>query len=158
MKFPFPCVGIAALLACAPAIAARNAAHQSTLPRQTVVVPTYNLSKEVAVQGIIQNVVRKPAGGLMFGGHLIVATAQGNVDVQIGKFIFHDRDAISFTAGEQVRAIGVMTTFNGRAVFLARLVQTPGSTIAVRNVHGVEISPAARKSLVGQASTAGGVQ
>ncbi len=158
MKSPLPCLGMVVLLAVAPAIAAQNVGHQSLLPRRAVVAPAYNLRNEVAVQGAIQNVARKPIAGLMPGGHLMVATPQGAVDVQIGKFLLPGRDSVSFTAGEPIRAIGIMSTFHGRAVFLARLVQTPSGTIEVRNEHGVDISPAARKALAQKKSNAGGAQ
>lgn len=152
-----PCLGIVALLAFAPAIAAQNVSHQSSLPRRAVVAPAYNLRNEVVVQGVIQNVVRKPASGLMLGGHLIVATPQGTVDVQIGKFLLRGGDSISFNTGEQVRAAGMMSTFHGRNVLLARVLHTSAGDIEVRNQQGVEISPAVRKALARQAS-AGGAQ
>jgi hypothetical protein len=152
-----PCLGIVALLAFAPAIAAQNVSHQSSLPRRAAIAPAYNLRNEVVVQGAIQNVVRKPASGLMLGGHLMLSTPQGTMDVQIGKFLLRGRDSVSFNTGEPVRVVGVMSNFHGRAVLLARLVQTSGGTIEVRNQQGVEISPLARKALARQAS-AGGVQ
>jgi hypothetical protein len=158
MKSPFACLGIVALFAVAPAVAAQNASHQSSLPRRAAVAPVYDLSKEVAVQGAIQDVVRKPAAGLMIGDHLMVTTPQGTLDVQIGKLLLRGRDAVSFNTGEQVRAIGMISTFHGRTVLLARLVQTSGGTFEVRNEHGIEISPALRKALAQQGSTAGGAQ
>ena len=153
-----PCLGIVALLAFAPVIAAQNVSHQSSLPRRAAVASAYNLHNEVVVQGVIQNVVRKPTAGLMLGGHLMVAAPQGTVDVQIGKFLLRGRDAVSFSAGEQVRAVGMMSTFDGRAVLLARLVQSSGRTIQVRNQNGIEISPGLSKRLAPQASDAGGAQ
>jgi hypothetical protein len=158
MKFLLPCVGMLTVLAFTPAFTAQSKAARSTLPRRAVVAPAYDLSKEVAVQGAIQSVVRKPTGGLMLGGHLMLATPQGTVDVQIGKFLLRGRDAVSFTPGEQVRAIGMMTTFHGRAVLLARLVQASSGIVEVRNEHGVELSPVARKALARQGSNAGGAQ
>jgi hypothetical protein len=149
MKSQLVCLGIVALFAFAPAIAAQSASHQSSLPRRAAVAPAYDLSKEVAVQGAIQNVVRKPAPGLMLGGHLMVATPQGAVDVQIGKFLLRGRNAVSFNAGEQVRVLGMLSTFHGRAVLLARVLQTSAGTIEIRDQHGIDISPAARKTLGG---------
>lgn len=153
-----PCLGIVALLAFAPAIAAQNVSHQSSLPRRAVVAPAYDLRNEVAVQGAIQEVVPKPTSGQMAGGHLMVATPQGTVDVQIGKFLLQSQDSVSFTTGEQISAVGIMSTFNGRAVLLARLVQTAAGIIEVRNEHGVQIFHAARKWLGQQAPNAGGAQ
>lgn len=157
MKSLLPSLGIVALLALAPAIAAQNVSDESPLPRRTV-ASTYDINKEVQVQGAIQDVVSKPAPGLMLGDHLMVVTPQGTVDVQIGRSLLRGPDAVSFTAGEQVRAVGMQSTVNGHAVFLARLVQTPGGTIEVRDEHGVEISPAARKSLARQGLNTGGAQ
>jgi hypothetical protein len=157
MKSLLPCLGIVALLALAPLLAAQNVTDESPLPRR-VVTPAYDLSKEVQIQGAIQDVVGKPTVGLMLGAHLMVVTPQGTVDVQIGRSLLRGPNAVSFTAGEQIRAVGMQSTFQGHAVFLARLVQTPGGTIEVRDEHGVEISPAARKVLARQGLNPGGAQ
>jgi hypothetical protein len=160
MKSPFSGLVIAALLVFASAVAAQNVSRvsHSTLPRRANAVAPYNLSREVAVQGVVQSVVRKPTAGLMFGGHVMVATPQGTVDVQIGKFLLRGRNSLSFASGESVVAIGMMTTFHNHPVLLARLLQTPGRTIEIRNQHGIEISPAARKALARKASNVGGAQ
>lgn len=153
-----PCLGIAALLALAPVITAQNVSHPSPLPRRAVVAPAYDLRNEVAVQGAIQGIVRQPTSGLMAGGHLMLATPQGTLDVQVGKFLLRGKSAVSFTADEQVRAVGMMSTFHGRPVLLARLLQISGGTIQIRNEHGIEISFAGRKAMAGQGSSAGGAQ
>ena len=160
MKIPVPSLAIVAVLVGVSAVAAQSdrSASASTLPRRADVLPAYHLNSEVTIQGSIQSVVRKSTAGLMFGGHLIVSTTQGIVDVQIGKFILSGPKPSSFATGEQIRAVGMMTTFHNRPVLLARLVQTPGSTIEVRNEQGIEISPIAREALARNASSTGGVQ
>lgn len=154
-RLRFPQLGIAALLAFAPAVAARNASSRPLPRRAAASAPAYNLAAEVTVQGAIQSVVRQATPGLMYGGHLMVRTPQGTVDAQVGKFLLRGRKSPSFTTGEQVLLVGTMTTFRNRNVLLVRLIQTSSGTITVRDVRGALIVPFGKKAARGT-SNAGG--
>jgi hypothetical protein len=131
--------------------------NSSTLPKRAVAAPRYNMAKEVTLQGTIQSVVRKPTQGMMFGAHLTVATAQGTVNAQIGRSLFRGPHAVSFSPGQQVKLVGMMTTINHHSVLLTRLIETGSQTITVRNERGFSVSPAARTRLT-RISTTGGAR
>ncbi len=154
-KLHLPGLGIVVLLAFAPAVMAQDAINRPLPRRAVVAAPAYNLASEITVQGAIQSVVKKPTTGLMYGGHLMVTTAQGTVDAQIGKFLLRGPHAPSFTTGQQVRLVGTMTTFHGHAVLLVRLIQTSNGTITVRNERGGVIVPLGKKSAIEASSTGG---
>lgn len=154
-RFSFRSLSVVAVLVFAPAVMAQSA-NNRPLPRRTAATtPAYNLANEIAVQGAIQSVVSKPTRGLMYGQHLMVATPQGTVDAQIGKFLLNGRRAPSFTTGQQVRLVGMMNTFHGHAVLLVRLIQTSNETITVRNQRGGIVVPFGKKASV-LTSNAGG--
>lgn len=153
--FSFRSIGVVAALVFAPAVMAQNASNRPLPRRAAAAASAYNLANEIAVQGAIQSVVRKPTRGLMYGQHLMVSTPQGTVDAQIGKFLLNGRRAPSFTTGQQVRLVGTMTTFHGHAVLLVRLVQTSNETITVRSQHGVIVVPFGKKASVSTSNVGG---
>jgi hypothetical protein len=132
-----------ALLACtfSAATAFGNTVNR---PKRAYVAPRYDLAKEITLQGVIESVVAKPATGMMPGAHLLVAgTKLGTVDVQLGPWGLKGSRSGVLAAGSSVSIAGLMSTFNGRSVLLARLVQAGGRTITIRNEHGFTLLPGA---------------
>jgi hypothetical protein len=109
--------------------------NQSTQFKRTVMAPRYDARNEVTVAGTVQSFIKQPAPGMMMGAHLVVSTAQGTVDAQIGRVAWGPH-AVSFAPGESVKLVGVMATINHQNVFLARTIQTGSRTITVRNERG----------------------
>lgn len=128
-------VRLLTLLACTVA-AASAFANTSDAPRRAYIAPRYDSSKEITLQGTISSVIRKAEPGMMFGGHLILSTAQGAVDAHIGPWLLSDPHSNALRAGNSVTVVGLTTTFNGRSVLLARLIQVDGQTITVRTKTG----------------------
>ena len=130
-------------------------ADESAVLKRTVVAPKYDVSKEVILEGTVQDVVMRPAASSIMGAHLMVATARGTVDAHIGNLIFSGKDGVLFSSGQSVKLTGMMTTFNQKSVFLVRTIETGTSTITVRNDHGFLVSPGQRMRLAGVSSTGG---
>jgi len=130
-------------------------ADESAALKRTVTAPKYDVSKEVILEGTVQDVVMRPAAGSIMGAHLIVATAQGAVDAHLGNLIFSGKDGVSFSSGQSVKLTGIMTTFNQKSVFLVRTIETGSSTITVRNDHGFLVYPGAKARLAAVSSTEG---
>jgi hypothetical protein len=104
----------------------------------------YDASREVKINGIVASVLTKNTPGMIMGSHLMLTTASGLVDTSLGAFGLRGKGALSVTAGKQVEVTGVMKTIRGRQVFLARTVSSGGKSYAIRNVHGIPVSPQAR--------------
>jgi len=134
-----------------------SAAPQNTneSPKRTVIASTYDVSKEVTLEGTIQSLVRQPAPGEIPGARLVVSTAQGMVDAHIGNRMITGPHAESFAAGQAVKLVGIMTKFNQQDVLLVRTIETENRTITVRNEHGFLVFPGSKASLTGVASTGG---
>ncbi len=125
---------LTALFVALPAVllAAQEPAHA----RRITHAPRYDAAKEVTLEGTVECLVTKPAPGKMLGGHLIVSTAKGSVDGQIGACVLRGSRAFTATPGEKVKITGVMTTFHGQEAFLVRTIETPDRTVVVRDAHG----------------------
>jgi hypothetical protein len=109
--------------------------------KRTVIAPRYDATKEITIEGTIQQLVTKPMPGAILGGHLIVSTSSGIIDAQIGSFILRGPQPFSPVAGQSVKIVGVMANINHRNVFLTRTIETENRTIAVRTPRGFFIIP-----------------
>jgi hypothetical protein len=97
----------------------------------------YDISQEVKLSGTITDVVTKPSAGMLTGSHLILETASGSVDAQLGRLHLAGRNAVSVAPGEHVQVTGVMKTINNKAVLLTRLIEVNGQVYELRNEHGI---------------------
>ena len=130
-------------------------ANESGALKRTVEVSKYDVTKEVTVEGTIQSLVRKPAPGAIMGAHLMVSTAHGTVDAHIGNYLVVGKYAVPLAAGQSVKLVGMMTTFNHQNVLLVRTMETGSSTITVRSDHGFLVYPGAKARLAAISSTGG---
>jgi hypothetical protein len=105
----------------------------------------YDVSQEVTLSGTVSSVLHKPAPGMTWGSHLMVETISGRLDASLGRFGLEGKGALSVTPGQQIELTGVMKTVRDQEVFVVRSVKANGITYALRNEHGIEVSPQARE-------------
>jgi DNA/RNA endonuclease YhcR with UshA esterase domain len=132
-------------------------AANETSPRRVAHTPRYDAAKEVTLEGTVESLVTKPAPGKVLGGHLMVSTAKGTVDGQIGAFVLRGSHAFTATPGEKVKITGVMTTFHGQQAFLVRTIEIPDRTVVVRDAHGFFVFPEGHRPVL-QTSSLGGAR
>jgi len=107
--------------------------------------PVYDISKEITLTGTVSSVMRSPAPGMVWGSHLILETLSGKVDASLGRWGLEGKGALSVTPGQQVEVTGVMKTFRDKEVLLVRSVKVSGKVYAIRNAHGIPVSPQTRE-------------
>ena len=122
---------------------------------QPFVSLNYDISREVELSGTITDVVSNPSAGMLWGSHLILETASGSVDAQLGRLRLSGRDAISPAPGDHVQVTGVMETINSKAVLLTRLIEVNGQVYELRNQHGIYRAHPERTSVSEAAAAAG---
>ena len=105
----------------------------------------YEVSQEVTISGAISAVVTKKAPGMLVGAHLLLTTTSGQVDASLGRFALQGKDALPVTVGQQIEVTGMMRTIQGKEVFIVRTVKAGARVYAVRNQHGIEVSPQTRQ-------------
>jgi len=140
-------LGLLTLLAFS-AVAASAASDPVTTPKRDVVPSRYDASKEVTIEGTVQNVVKNPARGMLLGEHLILSTSKGTIDAHVGDFIIRGPHAVSFTSGQAIKVVGAMSTINKHQVFLVRTVDLGSRTIQVRTPKGFLIVPGTKGRIV----------
>jgi hypothetical protein len=114
-------------------------AHPGNLPG------TYDIGKEVTLNGTVSSVLHKPAPGMTWGSHLIIETASGRIDASLGRWGLAGKDALSVKPGQQIEVTGVMKTVREKEVLIVRSVKANGKVYAVRDHRGTEVSPQTRK-------------
>jgi hypothetical protein len=75
----------------------------------------------------------------------VLLTGSGSVDASLGKWGLHGKTAPTIANGEQVTVRGVMKTIGSKEVFFVRTMVVGGHTYAIRNQHGVPVSPQSRE-------------
>ena len=108
---------------------------------------SYDLCKETTISGLLSSVLEKPSAGMIMGSHLLVETSSGKVDASLGRFALIGKDALSLSAGQLVQITGVMMTLQGQQVFLVRTAKVNDQFYAIRNKHGIALSPQTRERM-----------
>lgn len=107
-------------------------------------VRRYDVTREVTLRGTVSGVLTKPAPET-WGSHLLIDTMSGTVDASLGRWALQGKGGFAASVGQRVEIIGVMTTFDGRQVFMARAVKADGKVYTIRNERGIPVSPQARE-------------
>jgi hypothetical protein len=110
-----------------------------TAPESRVVqgrASAYDATREVTLQGTVQEVVTARVIGSPVGVHLLVSGPQGTVDVHAGLSLTRETMK-ALQAGSPVQIVGAMTLLNGKQYLLARLLTVNGRTITLRAAGGV---------------------
>jgi len=105
----------------------------------------YNPGNEINLTGTISAVRNGARPRMNSGADLVLTTLSGSVDVSLGRWGLHGKDAPVLTVGQQVELVGEMRTLNDKTVFFARTLSAGGKTYTIRNEHGSPISPHARE-------------
>ena len=84
-------------------------------------VPRYDPAQEVKVKGEVLEIKNYdcPISGTL-GGHLVLQTAQGPVEVHLAPAAFLAEYEISFAKGDTVEILGNKVTFHDKPALLAR--------------------------------------
>jgi len=118
--------------------------------------PGYDLSREVTLNATVSSVLARSSPGMVWGAHLLLRTATGNVDASLGRFALAGKGALAVTPGQQVQVTGLMASIHGQPVLLARVVKVGSQAYVLRSTHGTPLSPTARtRALVSGAQEGG---
>src|SRR5690348_15731648 len=119
-----------AILACALIVAGLSASAarpQTVVSRhesKNTMVPAYDLSKEVKVEGTIEKIDGFGLNGPI-GTHIQIQTATGTVDAHLGFGPAAAPKYLGISVGEKVAVIGMMQTVGSSEVLMARILTTP---------------------------------
>jgi hypothetical protein len=99
----------------------------------------YDIRREVAIEGTVAGVVTKPSPGMLAGAHVLLAISSGTVDAHLGNYAMTGANALSLVLGERIKVVGVMTTVQGKPVFIVRTLQAGGNVHVIRSRQGFPV-------------------
>jgi len=103
---------------------------------------TYDVSRETVLQGTVVS-FNAPSSAAPLVAHVVVQTASGTVDVNLGNAKLLKSAGIELTAGESVRIIGAnIQGMDGSSVFAARILQKGSQSVALRSTKGFPLAAA----------------
>jgi hypothetical protein len=136
----FAVVCAAASLFLIPSANAHSASSSAT--QQSAIAPTdapvYDMSKEIKVQGTIQQIEMVGPGGPL-GTHVLIQTSQGVVDAHLGYRKATTAENLGLSVGQEIQITGRMANIGGDSVLLARLLTTPTHIFILRSEHGIPV-------------------
>jgi len=145
-KLSLSCAVVTILLSLS--VYAQSAANTSALSS-----PVYDTSKEIKLDGTIDKIETNTSTWPV-GTHLLVVSAQGEVDVHLGASAAVTAKDLGLTVGESIHVMGMMATVNGNSVLLARILTTSNHIYVLRNEHGVPIHSLVPRGPAGSAAAA----
>lgn len=108
---------------------------------------SYDISKEIKLNGTVSSVLAKPSPGMLLSSHLLFATASGAVDASMGRFALLGKNTLSITPGQYVEVTGVIASLKGQQVWLTCIVKVDYQVYTIGNKRGFALSPQARDRL-----------
>jgi hypothetical protein len=122
-----------------------KAQTSSSRVKTNTMVPVYDLTKEVKVQGTIEKIDSFGRSGPI-GTHILIQTASGVVDAHLGFGAAASRRYLGISVGQNVTVIGMMQAVGDTSVLMARILTTPSHIFVLRNEHGIPIRGTPRGS------------
>ena len=147
----------AVLILAALFILTPNSLAQS--PAATTQAPgaarAYDATKETVLSGTITRAGGRPKAGLPLGMYLELSTAQGEVNVHLGRYFGRVAAQNGLTAGASIKVTGVSMQFAGGEVFIARVITVGNQTLTIRNQNGMPVRPSQAGTNRGLQTTGG---
>lgn len=105
----------------------------------------YDVARESVLEGKVVKVTSASTSAPL-GARVSLQTASGVVDVHAGNSKLLENSGLSLQAGDSVSITGENVTFGNSTLFVARLIQKGGRSVAVRSTNGMPLLPSARNA------------
>jgi hypothetical protein len=119
---------------------------QTSDAKTNAMMPVYDVTKEVKVQGTIQKIDGFGTNGPI-GTHVLIQTATGVVDAHLGFGAASQPKYLGIAPGQSVTVTGMMETMGTTNVLMARILATTNHIFVLRNEHGIPVRAVPRGSM-----------
>ncbi|MDE2347892.1 MAG: DNA-binding protein [Gammaproteobacteria bacterium] len=105
----------------------------------------YNQQTVETVSGQVLSIDKvAPRRGRLYGIHLMLKTADGEISVHLGPSWFIDRQTMKIAANDVVDVTGSRITYEGKPAIIAAQVKKGGETLELRDSRGFPLWSAMR--------------
>jgi hypothetical protein len=98
----------------------------------------YELSRETVLQGTVLNYIATSTSPPL-GAHVILQTTAGPTDIHLGTDEFLRGNNIVLAPGDTVQIVGSNISNRYGTMFIARVIQKGGQSLAVRTTKGMPL-------------------
>jgi hypothetical protein len=106
----------------------------------------YDATQETMIEGtVLSYTAESPTAPI--GAHVVLQTATGAIDVHLGGASYLQANHFSLTKGDSLRVVGVSSATRQGKVFLVRVIQKGGQSLALRTAKGAPLSLAGARAL-----------
>lgn len=119
-----------------------SASAQQSMPSDTRLLQSYDVNREISLVGTVVKYETVSALPPM-GAHVTLQTLAGQVDVHLGNGKVLQASHLTLNAGDNLRIVGEPIALGDGTYFAARIVQKGLQAVAVRNMRGLPLTPAA---------------
>ncbi len=103
-------------------------------------IAKYDATREITINGTVQQVITKHVAGSPAGMHLMVSGAQGLVDAHVGPYMSKSaKEALHM--GLPVQIVGAMETLRGKQILIVRELGYGGQTMTMSAIRMASTSP-----------------
>ncbi len=105
----------------------------------------YELSRETVLQGTVLNYIATSTSPPL-GAHVILQTTAGPTDIHLGTDEFLRGNNLVLAPGDTVQIVGANVSDRHGTMFVARVIQKGGQSLAVRTTKGMPLWTAAARA------------
>jgi hypothetical protein len=105
----------------------------------------YDATQETVIEGTVLSYSAESATPM--GAHVVLQTASGTTDVHLGAASYLEANHFSLAKGDSVRVVGASSATRQGSVFLVRVIQKGGQSLALRTAKGAPLSRAGARAL-----------
>ena len=106
----------------------------------------YDATQESVMEGTVLSYSARAATPPL-GAHVLLQTASGTMDVHLGAASYLEANHFSLAKGDSVRVVGASSATRQGTIFLVRLIQKGGQSLALRTAKGAPLSFAGARAL-----------
>ena len=100
----------------------------------------YNPATETTMTGTVDSIKTLPSQGRGGGGlHLILAAANGPIEVHVGPVAFVSSKNMTFAKGDAVTVLGSKVAMAGQDVLIAREITKGNQVLTLRDAAGIPL-------------------
>ena len=105
----------------------------------------YDAARETTIEGAVVSYSAEAATPPI-GAHLVLQTSSGAIDIHLGSASYLEANHFSLAKGDAVRVVGVSSATRQGTVFLVRVIQKGGQSLALRTAKGAPLSLAGARA------------
>jgi hypothetical protein len=118
---------------------------QQKVQSGTTDMRAYDRARETVLEGTVTQYIASSTVPPL-GARVILQTSSGSVSVHVGSDKFLEINKLTLSSGDAIRIVGEQLASGDGNIFVARIIQKGGQSLAIRSVRGFPLWRGAAKA------------